>query len=66
MTVHRALLRANATGAAAGHRSAAEAGRIVWSLDDRAAAYRAAGAVLERLGLDHAYEKPRAPGGSWL
>ena len=46
MTVHRALLRANATGVAAGHRSAGEAGRIVWSLDDRAAAYRAAATAL--------------------
>ena len=56
--LHRALLRANAVGMAAGHRNAAERGRITWAPDDYAAAYRAAGAVLCRLGFGHMFEGP--------
>ena len=59
MTLHTALLRANRVGTAAATASATAAGRIVWGPDDRAAGYRAAGAVLDRLGFGHVWEWPR-------
>jgi len=59
VTIHTALLRANRVGTVAAHASATAAGRIVWNPDDRAAGYRAAGAVLDRLGFGHVWEWPR-------
>ena len=61
MTLHAALIHANATGTAAADTSAREAGRITWGPDDRAAGYRAAGDVLVTLGYGHVYEGPRKP-----
>jgi hypothetical protein len=60
--LHSALLHANAIGTAAATASATAAGRVVWGPDDRAAGYRAAGAVLDRLGYGHVAE----PEGAWL
>ena len=57
MTLHAALIHANATGTAAADTSAREAGRITWGPDDRAAGYRAAGDVLMRLGYGHVFER---------
>jgi len=62
VTLHDALLYANAIGTAAANASATAAGRVVWGPDDRAAGYRAAGAVLDRLGWGHVVE----PEGAWL
>ena len=59
MTLHAALIEANAIGTAAAHASAAQAGRVTWGQEDRAAGYRAAGDVLERLGYGHVVEWPR-------
>jgi len=56
MTLHTALLRANAVGTAATLRHAAEAGRVVVSYEDRCAGYRASGEVLTREGFGHICE----------
>ena len=61
MTLHAALILANTIGTAAADTSAAQAGRITWGHDDRAAGYRAAGDVLVTLGYGHVYEGPRKP-----
>ncbi len=61
MTLHAALIEANAVGTAAAHASAAQAGRVTLGYEDRAAGYRAAGDVLVTLGYGHVYEGPRKP-----
>jgi len=59
VTLHSALLHANAIGTAAANASAAWAGRERWTSADRAIAYRAAGEVLQAAGYGHVYEEPR-------
>ena len=59
MTLHRALIRANATGLAAGWRHAWEHGRVVWDASDRAAAFAAGGVILRREGHGHAFAEWR-------
>ena len=58
MTIHAALLRANAVGLTATLRHAAEAGRVVVSYEDRCAGYRASGEVLAREGFGYTHEGP--------
>jgi hypothetical protein len=59
MTIHDALLYANAIGTSAANASAAQAGRKHWTSDDRAIAYRAAGEALQAAGYGHVYEGPK-------